>query len=222
MNHQLFQNVYLTAMLLSPFRRSGRLRRSWRRPALLLLFVFFSVDFIRNVAFDPPSTRVSPSSTSAADPSTTHKDRIFIASMHWNNERIIRSHWSAAVLDLVRYFGADNVYISIVESGSWDDTKGALRELDQELGRLGVERSIEIYDKTHEDEIERVPEADESGWILTSRGRKELRRIPYLADIRNRVMDKLGQLAEGTNGKGKRFFDKVLWVNDVVFTVCPV
>jgi len=32
------------------------------------------------------------------------------------------------------------VYISIIESGSWDDTKGALGELDKELGELGVEK----------------------------------------------------------------------------------
>jgi Cryptococcal mannosyltransferase 1 len=55
--------------------------------------------------------------------------RIFIASTHWNNEAIIRSHWNTAILELVREIGVKNIYISIYESGSWDDTKGALREL---------------------------------------------------------------------------------------------
>ena len=150
-----------------------------------------------------------------------HKGRIFIASMHWNNEPVIRSHWNAAVLDLVRYFGADNVYISIVESGSWDDTKGALRELDLELGKLGVERNIELLEKTHGDEIGRIPDSQEEDWIWTSRDRKELRRIPCLADIRNQVMGKRRKLANGTDGQKKRTFDKVLWLNDVIFTVRP-
>ena len=207
-------------MLLSPFRRPCRLRRSWLRLANVLLFAAFSVDLILTVVINPPSTRVSASSDSSIDTSATRKDRVFIASMHWNNEFIIRSHWSAAVLDLVRRFGADNVYVSIVESGSWDNTKGALRDLDRELEKLGVERSIEMSGKTHEDEIERIPGPHEEGWIWTSRGRKELRRIPYLAHIRNQVMGKLKHLAERTDGQGKRVFDKILWLNDVIFTVC--
>jgi hypothetical protein len=139
--------------------------------------------------------------------------------MFWNNEQLIRSHWRAAVLDLVRHFGADNVYISIIESGSWDNTKGALRDLDVELEKLGVERSIELVETTHKDEVERIPEPNEEGWIDTSRGRKELRRIPYLAKVRNGVMEKLQRLAERTDGRGKRSFDKILWLHDVIFTV---
>ncbi|KAM0163331.1 hypothetical protein ACHAPG_001255 [Botrytis cinerea] len=138
--------------------------------------------------------------------------------MHWNNELILRSHWSAALLDLVRHLGVDNVYISIVESGSWDNTKGALRDLDVELEKLGVERSIELLNITHKDEVERVPDPDEEGWIQTNRTRKELRRIPYLAKLRNRVMDKLKKLADKRDGQGKRSFDKILWLNDVIFT----
>lgn len=121
-------------------------------------------------------------------------------------------------MDLVRYFGAENVYISVMESGSWDNTKGALREFDLQLENLGVERSIEMDESTHEDEITRIPNPHEEGWIWTSRGRKELRRIPYLAGIRNKVMDKLKQLAERTDGQRRRF-DKILWLNDVIFTV---
>jgi hypothetical protein len=204
-------------IVLKPFCQRGRLRRSWLRFALLASFIMLFVDFLFIIGVSPRSTLVSQSSTSA---STIQKSRIFIASMHWNSELILRSHWNAAVLDLVRHFGVDNVYISIVESGSWDDTKGALRDLDLELGNLGVERSIELLEKTHADEIGHTPEPQEEGWIWTSRARKELRRIPYLAGIRNQVMAKLRQLADGTDGQGKRTFDKVLWLNDVIFTVC--
>ena len=189
-----------------------RLNRAWVRPTILVFFAVLFIDLVLTIAFIPPAIRISPLKS-------THKERIFIASMHWNNELIIRSHWTAAVLNLVRHFGAENVYISILEGGSWDDTKGALRKLDLELDKLGVERSIELYERTHEYEIERVPEPLEEGWVWTSRGREELRRIPYLAGIRNQVMGKLKQLAERVEGKGKRSFDKVLWLNDVIFTV---
>ena len=208
-----------TYMLLTPFRRPRRIRRSWLRAIIYLLLVTLAADFMLTIAVDYPSlrTRVPPSSPSSAGSSTIPGDRVYIASMHWNNEAIIRSHWSAAVLDLVEYFGAENVYVSIIESGSWDDTKGALRDLNVELEKLGVERSIEMFENTHEDEIERTPEPHEEGWIWTGRGRYELRRIPYLANIRNRVMSRLKELAERTDG---RSFDKILWLNDVIFTAC--
>jgi hypothetical protein len=162
------------------------------------------------MTLNTPSQRVHPSKANS-------KDRIFIASMHWTNEAIIRSHWSAAVLDLVKHYGADNIYVSILESGSLDNSKAALRELDAELEKLGVERSIELLDTTHEDEMAKEPGP---GWILTSRGKEELRRIPYLAEIRNRVMGKLHILADRESGK--RTFDKILWLNDVIFTVCII
>jgi hypothetical protein len=198
-------------MLLSPFRRRRRQCWSWVRLVFVFLFVLFVCDALLTITSNPPLTRVSPSTTGLGD-------RIFIASMHWNNEYIIRTHWSHAVLDLVKHFGPENTYVAIIESGSWDNTKDALRELDHELGKLGVERYIELSETTHKDEIERVPEQDQEGWIWTPRGRKELRRIPYLAGIRNRVMAKLKELAEKV-GNGKRTFDKILWLNDVIFTV---
>jgi len=52
------------------------------------------------------------------------------------------------------------------------------------LGNLGVQRSIELLETTHKDEIGHRPEPDEEGWIWTSRGRKELRRISYLSICR--------------------------------------
>jgi len=52
-----------------------------------------------------------------------------------------------------------------------------------------------MRNSTHEDEVTRVPEQEEQGWIWTSRGRKELRRIPYLAGLRNQAMGRLRELA---------------------------
>ncbi|TGO16370.1 hypothetical protein BTUL_0029g00610 [Botrytis tulipae] len=203
-------------MLLYSNLRLWRQGRSWIRLATIPLLVILSIDFFITISLSSSPRRVSLSS--APSDTVTRKDRIFIASMHWNTELILRSHWSAALLDLVRYYGVDNVYISIVESGSLDDTKGALKDLDMELGKLGVERSIELLDITHKDEVERIPNLDEEGWIQTSRATRELRRIPYLAKLRNRVTDKLKKLADGTDGQKERSFDKILWLNDVIFT----
>src|SRR5262249_8650949 len=50
--------------------------------------------------------------------------RVYIASLHWNNEPILRSHWNDAVVALAKTLGPENVFITVYESGSWDDSKG--------------------------------------------------------------------------------------------------
>lgn len=147
-----------------------------------------------------------------------HNERIFIASMHWNNEAILRSRWNQAVLDLVKHLGADNAFVAVLESGSWDGSKAALQELDAELQQMSVPRSFIFDAVTHKNATERIPAVGEDGWITTPRGRKELRRIPYLAKLRNRVMEEMLK-ASSIDG---RPFTKVLWLNDVVFTVCAL
>src|SRR5262245_33820347 len=89
-------------------------------------------------------------------------ERVYVASLHWNNEAILRSNWNNAVVELAKTLGPENIFISVYESGSWDDSKGALRELDGRLERLGVSRNITLSDTTHLDEISRHP--GRHGW----------------------------------------------------------
>ncbi|KAF1988232.1 glycosyltransferase family 69 protein [Aulographum hederae CBS 113979] len=188
------------------------LRRSICRLVLAGLRLLLLVDFYHIAYSYSPSKRVPP----ILSPRLSLVPRIFIASIHWNNEAILRSHWNKAVLDLVRYFGAENIYVCKLESGGLDNSKAALRELETKLERLGVQKFIELDPTTHQDEIEHVPSPGEPGWIWTRRGGKELRRIPYLSRIRNRAIQKMDQLAK--DKKKPLRFDKVLWLNDVVFT----
>lgn len=137
-------------------------------------------------------------------------ERIFIASIHWTNEAILRAHWNKAVVELAKAIGPSNVYVSVYESGSMDDTKGALRELDRDLGTAKIPRMIILDGTTHQDEISKPPA--KTGWIKTPGGQMELRRIPYLARLRNIALEPLVKLGE----KGMKF-DKILFLNDVVF-----
>ncbi|KAL8965455.1 MAG: hypothetical protein Q9183_003845 [Haloplaca sp. 2 TL-2023] len=186
-------------MLRLPFRRSSRTRLF--RAFALVLVIALSIDF-----FSLASARRR--SDVSKDSGALQGQRIFIASIHWNNEAILRSHWNQAVINVVKHFGSNNVYVSILESGSWDDSKGALKLLDEELGELAVDRTIVLDKTTHADEIAAVPSSD--GWIDTTRGKKELRRIPYLSRLRNRSLEPLDKLA----GKGIKF-DRILFLNDV-------
>lgn len=140
------------------------------------------------------------------------REKIFIASIHWNNEAILRSHWSQAVLDLAHDLGTQNVFVSIRESGSWDDSKGALRDLEAQLEDAGVRRKVVLENTTHSEIINGPP--GNEGWIETPRGKTELRRIPFLAKLRNEVLKPLYDMAQDG-----MVFDKILFLNDVVFTV---
>lgn len=140
-------------------------------------------------------------------------ERVYIASLHWNNERILRSDWNKAVLELVNALGPENVFVSVYESGSWDKSKDALRELERDLEKAGVGKKIVLEDTTHADLVAAPPE--EKGWMAVSPdGKKAPRRIPYLSKLRNLSLQPLRELAE--NGTA---FDHVLFLGDVVFTV---
>lgn len=138
-------------------------------------------------------------------------ERIYIASIHWNNEAVLKQYWVPALLRLVKAIGQENVFVSIQESGSWDDSKGALTYLEQELEKEGIRKKIILDPTTHLDEINKPPA--KSGWIMTPRDKMELRRIPYLAGLRNLVMEPLYQMEQ----EGEKF-DKILFLNDIVFT----
>lgn len=185
------------------------LRRSTRTRLLRALLLVATAVFLIDL-FSLASLRLNHAPRAPAP--NVHGQKIFIASIHWNNEAVLRSNWNRAVRDLVEYFGPESVYVSIHESGSWDDSKGALRELEQSLKELRVNQTVSLDEATHADELRKQPT---TGWIDTPRGRKELRRIPYLSRLRNRSLQPLWELAEQDVK-----FDKVLFLNDVVFTVC--
>ena len=174
---------------------------------LLLLDVYSITSSIR------PPVRVSTLSPELKN------EKIFIASINRNSEYILRLYWMSSLLALVKALGPSNVFVSIMESGSQENTKGALSELEVQLNELGVETKLVLGVDVHGqlEEISNPPSEEEGreGWIYTGRWDTgwEVRRIPYLAKLRNVVMEPLNAMSS------KRKFDRILWINDVVFTV---
>ncbi|PKS06435.1 hypothetical protein jhhlp_007183 [Lomentospora prolificans] len=187
--------------------RARRFLRSRAARLFILLFVFWNcaeVFLVRSHLATPPPETPSTSTTKR------RAERVYVASLHWNDGWLVRKYWNDAVVGLAEALGPQNIFVSVYESGSWDDTKEGLEDLDRRLEQMGVARNITLSDVTHEAEIAKVPEGP--GWIETPRGQKELRRIPFLADLRNRTLRDLLKLRdEGIH------FDKVLFLNDVVF-----
>ncbi|KAK5053063.1 hypothetical protein LTR84_002037 [Exophiala bonariae] len=107
-------------------------------------------------------------------------------------QRLQRRVWKIAVLlllfiDFLNILAAQHalgrIRPIVAQSGSWDDSKGALRQLDALLDSLHVNWTIVLDGTTHTDEIAKQPGS--TGWIATPRGTTELRRIPYLSRMRN-------------------------------------
>lgn len=178
------------------------------RLLLLLLCIFDSLKVL-NVY----SRQIAATQEAANPPKNTK--RIYIASQHWNSAPLLRDRWNNALLELVRELGFNNVFVAIYESGSFDDTKTALKELDVNLQELGVQRNITLSDVTHKDEMLKQP--SDHGWIHTPNNTVELRRIPFLANVRNRLFEPLQHLV--SHGET---FDTILFLNDVVFTPTDV
>jgi hypothetical protein len=196
-----------------PLLRIGR--RRWHRYKSLRRLLIIVLILIVGAITEVLVVHSALSRASAEGPSGFERQKVFIAAIHWNNEEVLRQNWIPALFALTQEMGPGNVFVSIYESGSWDDTKGALRLLDRMFAESGTPNKIVLDETTHLDEIARPPGAE--GWIETPRGKTELRRIPYLARLRNVAMQPLYELQnDGLT------FDKVLFLNDVVFKVIPL
>ncbi|KAL4973779.1 cryptococcal mannosyltransferase 1-domain-containing protein [Aspergillus desertorum] len=127
------------------------------------------------------------------------RQRIFIASALWDKERTVPNQWNDAVIELANIFGADNIFVSVYESGSSDDTRDALRKLDKALDGVGVQRKITIADPFPDNEALKKPPANREH--IATRARLRNLSLKPLYDLRD----------TGT------FFDRILFLNDVVF-----
>lgn len=177
---------------------------------LLILFL----DLLPNV-FQRPQPFVHRKVT--AEDLSRHLNSIYIASVQYNSDVILQAHWVPSLLQLVKELQAVDltVYVSVYESGSEDGTKATLSKLAASLKALSIDHTVHLDNETHADAIEKsLSSTSTSGWLRTRYG-KELRRIFYLANVRNRALEPLRAL----NQAGIRF-DKVLYLNDVVHSVC--
>ncbi|KAJ6626633.1 cryptococcal mannosyltransferase 1-domain-containing protein [Mycena sp. CBHHK59/15] len=110
--------------------------------------------------------------------------------MFYNNGGVL-PYWIKEVTKLIYYLGPDNVFVSIVESNSWDNTATLLEEFDKTLAAIGVPRRI----LTHDTSVPRPPSMDTAP-----------PRIIFLAAVRNLVMAPLVE---------RGGYARVLFSNDV-------
>lgn len=198
------------------FLRSLR-RRRLRAYCILLFFTSFYCSIIL-----PLTLRSAQRAQLAAyDASIAHlpRPRVFIAAMLANCAPLLSAHWIPSLLKLIDTLGPENVFVSILENGSVDETRGLLLELQGHLAQKQVLHSFRFEEDfrdgfTFQTDglLQRLlgKEGTNDNWIKTDKGWFP-RRISYLAVLRNMVLDPLKDTSQ--------HYDKILFINDVIFTV---
>ncbi|KAL8765604.1 MAG: hypothetical protein Q9209_007386 [Squamulea sp. 1 TL-2023] len=177
------------------------------RYVLFVIALFLLLDLFSCAQFSYPN----PQRTTSANGLKNIRS-IYIASTQWNSGNLLQDHWIPNLLQVVKDLKAAKieVFVSVYENGSWDTTKTNLDQLRQTLGTLGIPNRITLDDKSHEYIIAHNESSD--GWLRTAYS-SEMRRIPYLASIRNQALKPLQKMT--TAGQN---FDRLIFINDVIFS----
>ncbi|KAJ7478203.1 cryptococcal mannosyltransferase 1-domain-containing protein [Mycena latifolia] len=110
--------------------------------------------------------------------------------MFYNNAAVL-PYWTKQITKLIYYLGPDNVFVSIVESNSKDNSATLLVDFDQHLSTMGVARRILTNDTS-------VVRPADMGTAPP--------RIEFLAAVRNQVMEPLVEHGG---------YERVVFTNDV-------
>ncbi|KAF2150568.1 glycosyltransferase family 69 protein [Myriangium duriaei CBS 260.36] len=131
-----------------------------------------------------------------------NNEKIFIAASVYDNDgALLSGDWGKAVAGLVQLLGPQNVFLSIYEN---DASAKAAEALTAFAKRITCESKI-VNEHLDTADLQRVIMPD---------GKRLLKRIAFLAKVRNQALAPLdGNPSAMQNAK----FDKILYVNDVVF-----
>ena len=128
-----------------------------------------------------------------------NNQKIFIAaSIYDKGGHLVNGVWGRNVLELLDLLGHRNVFLSIYENDSGLEAEDALKF----FGR-GVQCNSSLVYEEH------LPTED-IPMVTLPDGSKRIKRIAYLAEVRNRALQPLDERSDVT-------YDKVLFLNDVVF-----
>ncbi|KIW84746.1 hypothetical protein Z517_00134 [Fonsecaea pedrosoi CBS 271.37] len=183
--------------------------RSFLRKFALLCYIFFTTIaaiIIVGGVFFPGYTHLPPhyralrqralASETPGRVNLQHQKVFLAASIYDKGGKLLGGDWAQNVLELIQLLGPQNTFLSIYVNDSGPEAQEALQELEK---RVPCDHALVFQDHLS---IENLPH-------IRIHGQERVKRIEYLAEVRNRALRPL----EGSNTT----FDKLLYLNDVVF-----
>jgi hypothetical protein len=169
---------------------------------VLFALVLLATAFFPSYSRPPPhydALRDAVNNSTAPGRGNPRNEKIFIAaSLYDRGGGIAGGQWGKDVLRLIDLLGEKNVFLSIYENDSGPAGAGALLDLE---AQVPCNKSIVFEDNL---DLDSLPSVTVPG------GSKRVRRIEYLAEVRNRALRPLDAHPEVV-------FDKLLYLNDIVF-----
>lgn len=128
-----------------------------------------------------------------------YKQKVFIATTVYDKGgHLVNGAWGKALLDLISILGSENVFLSIYENDSGSEAHDALEAFKRQLT---CPHSLVFEEHLSRNDMDHVTLPD---------GSKRVKRIAYLAEVRNRALRPLEMPSAFK-------FDRLLFLNDVVF-----
>lgn len=168
------------------YRISSFLRKARRCCRPLYVFIALVVFLTWQIIFNASYTHAPPFSLD------TH-ETVYIAA-NIIDEDLIKGSWGKSLLELVDLIGKDRVFVSIYGGPS-----AALKELE---AKLPCEKSV-ISQEDDPIPLSEIPHTK------LPTGESRIKRIAYLAEVRNKALEPLDTLTKK--------YDRVLFINDVFF-----
>ncbi|RMZ90510.1 hypothetical protein DV736_g2246, partial [Chaetothyriales sp. CBS 134916] len=169
--------------------------------ATLVLLILLAFAFFPSYTYLPPhyaDLRNRVSVSSAAGLGNPQQQKIFIAATLFDPDgKLASGDWADNVLALIHLLGPENTYLSIYENDSGPDGQKALTLLGD---RVPCQHTLVSDNHLG---LEGLPQ------VMIPDGSKRVKRISYLAEVRNRALAPLDLTPV--------LYDKILYLNDVVF-----
>ncbi|OCL13448.1 glycosyltransferase family 69 protein [Glonium stellatum] len=171
-------------------------------PCAIVLLVLFTAAFRPSYTHLPDHYKVlQRKCQESQEPGrgNINNEKVFIAATLYDPDgALVGGDWGSAVLKLVELLGPENVHVSVYENDADPPAKASLESLEKKL----TCNSSLISEHLPLEEIPRV---------TIPSGEKRMKRIAFLAEVRNRALRPFE-----TNPSVR--FDKLLFINDVMFS----
>ena len=177
----------------------------WFHTCLSLVIVLITLTAVFNPSYTrPPKHYQQLKETIEASKDygrgNLENQKIFIAaSIYDEGGHLLGGAWGKALLKLIDILGNKNVFLSIYENDSG---------LDALTAKINLEQEVQCK---HRFEYDKDFTADDVPHVKLPDGSERVKRIAFLAEIRNRALEPL----EEENPHVK--YDKILYLNDVIF-----